>query len=500
MLPDVRELRDATLALRVEEYPSRSVPPGAVSVASAEVAVQGDGRCVEVDTVLVLRMHESSPMSLAALAERVATALARQGHDPWPDDPGAARDLSWRVLALAAQTAGTADRRWENLQDLLATLSDARIESWAVLPMAETDARHHELGDFVYGVVDAQKLRALCQRVGSDFYERYRDRVVNNRAVRRCPRPIKCLDPDGFENRNQAPSAMDRFYRLTESYYGMLTHLDRASFLADLRSQQVPFAAAGLGFIDGPLLNSLVHWITIISRDQRGRGWVRPDLWKPTVRIPSPNALRKLMQEIERSLRLEDWGQRALDDAIATYSDYLVRARRAEDEGRLDEALLYTVFGLDYLLGGASGRELAKLLAARVSVLTHATIDMDIHRVRSFVKDCYAIRSAYAHRGQQSSMNALNGLSLRERCELLARVARAVLGSAYIVRRRSWCTGSDAHGTWLKRMDVLSAQLDAGYELRTDELTDIGAAGIHLVHAENTPWISVDAEVLPKET
>lgn len=446
------------------------------------------------DRVEIVLRQTAGPISAARLAERVADALhvAHHPHVATTDPLRAA--IAAAVLAITVLKRRPGKSTLEAVNDAIRLMQPTRVHVWAIMANLSTgDAKHH-FGDFVYGRVDLERLRACCERAGSDYFELYGQRWSKRRGVQRSYREVLALNHNGMAagyqfNRRDA----DNLSRIVGEYYGAIAHEERRHFMIDLDRQQAVYGAAGLGAIPSDTLRrSLTHWVVVFTRRARRQGWVIPEQQFLTVVSTEPMALSNGLIEVRSQLRVEDWGRRPLDSIVQRFCEYRSAAEAFERDGMLEEALLHSIFGLDLLLGGEAQEALTVVLSERVAILVHVALGCSIPGMIKFIRDSYNMRSGYAHRGQRGEFDVpYEGLRLSERLKELGRTYRAIFGAACFARLQPWTQDGDARSSWVRRVDILRAKHKAGMALATSDLQDLGLDRVRLME-DGLPAVLVD--------
>jgi hypothetical protein len=446
-------------------------------------------------TALVLRQSSNAPVTIPRLLDRIAEGLHRAGHSQVSPNTGQRLLIAGKILGMASALSGSKLASIEVVNDIIASISSTRVSQWAVLINPGTSLEQYRFGDFVYGVVELNKLKYRSERAGSDFAQRYGESLRFRRSILREGRELKLIDLNGIQAVAR-PDVLSRkfMYRICDDYYADVAGIERQLFMADLDRQQAIFGAAGLGTIPSETLRkmeAMTQWITIFERQERGHGWVVPNQTTMLASSTEPKALAEGYLAIKNALKLDDWNERFLDPLIQAFSQYLTAAQEHERNDRIEEGLLHVVFALDLLLGGSSGETLTAVLAERTAIVSHLAVGTPIEEVIAFVKGCYDMRSGYVHRGEKGRLVGLN-----ERFERLFRIARAVLGAACFARLQPWCQHKDARDAWVKRIDILRAKYTAGLPLEQTEREELGLEQITLRTGQ---LVSVFIELKAKE-
>ncbi|WP_337173502.1 hypothetical protein [Paludisphaera sp.] len=487
MIPDHPNLRDSLAALSLEEV--KELPPSGEHLVICDKSQrrEADGTFFADLTEVVLKQSEGVPVRLNGLVEKVAESLHRAGHaHVEPKTPGR-RAFGSIILAFAALRRESRDGTLDSLNQILEKIGETRVTQWAVLKTPWTEPEKYNFGDFEFGVMDSDLLRHRSERAGSDFAQRYGDEFRGRLALRRDDRTIRFANFRAIKRFPVLTSPSSLAYRLLDDYFGLLSDAERRRFLTDLDQQQAIYGAAGLGTIPSDFLrkaDAFMDWIAVFTTQQRGVGWVVPTGGIPTMHVTSPGELAKGRAEIEAGLRISEWGTKGLDGTIQLFAEYLYTARNFEDDGRIEEALLHSVFALDLLLGGESGESLTAALAGRAAMVSHMALGKDFDEVDRFVRQSYDMRSGYVHRGERGNLSESSRDSLVDRYSRLKAICRAVLGAACFARVQPWSDHPDAKRIWLGRIDILIKKRDIGQSLDADEVGTLGLDKCDLDHGK----------------
>jgi hypothetical protein len=496
VIPDIPQIRDTLAALSVGDVPRAAESERELTICKKRPRILPDGRVEEDPTDIVLKQSQDAPMSLSRIIDRVAEELHKQGHVHTAPRTDSRVSVTAKIVGLSVAIKHLFDNPLQALNLLLDHISEARVIQWAVLVSPSTGADQYRFGDFTYGELDMALFRSRCDRAGSDFYHLYRDRLQGRRSICRDSREIKVLEANDITIPANLDTAAEKLiYRLTNDYYGEVAEGERRVFMIDLDRQQAIFGAGGLGTIPAePLMqmSAFTQWITVITRQQKLRGWVVPNQTVFRVSTTEPRALAEGYNNITKQLKLHDWQRRPLDPWIQNYCHYITAAQDYHRNGRIEEALLHLVFGLDLLLGGEAGDALTTVLAERVAFLSHCSLVRSLKEVSDFMRDCYDLRSGYVHRGGKGTLGETKGsLALEARLDLLSQVARAVLGAACFARLQAWSQLEEARYAWIKRIDVLRAKRDAGLGVDEADLAGLGVAQVRL-HEGELPAVTIE--------
>jgi hypothetical protein len=494
MLPEIPSIRESLAALSVEEAGHSSQDMDRIVICDKLDRVYSDGSLQADRSIIVLKQAASATIRLGALVKKIADELGHSGHAHV-----AAKNLQRESLAsklLAAATIIGRSLREDTLSSMnqvLKSIVEARITQWAVLVSPAVDLSRYRFGDFEFGVIDSDLLRQRSERAGSDFAALSGDKLRKQYSLCRDSRSIGVANIKPLLRSIGSMPSAKLLYRVLDDYFGVLAQAEQRQFLLDLDRQQAIYGAVGLGTISSDALKKFGHymfWITIFNVKKRNEGWVVPYENYPIISTTNPKALADGYHEIRSSLNLGDWGSRGLDDLLQTYVEYLYAARSYEEDGRVEEALLHSVFALDLLLGGSAMEPLTSHLAERVAMLSHLVLNEDFESIARFVRDTYDMRSAYVHRGKFGRLSEETKETLVNHLRRLKAICLVVLGTACFVRSQPWCDTDDARKVWLGRIDILRTKRGIGQGLDPTDVRELGLDRIELGDGK-TSFVSI---------
>jgi hypothetical protein len=368
------------------------------------------------------------------------------------------------------------------LQTIVDSISSSNLNQFAVLKMPPGDDGICTFGDFSFGRLNLNRLDHVCEQAGSDYFRRYHANLTNCTATMRIVKNVRLIDLKGSRLmlREYKQEQRDLSYRLLDDYHSDIANEYWEKFRFDMIRQQALMTAAGVGGISPNVfwqLQRLAMFVAIFTRELPDRGWVSPQTTCVHLNQTKPSVIEQGREEVSALLRISDWDTSVLDDSIQLFSDYVAASSEHEAEGRIEEALLHSVFALDLLLGGKADEALTVVLAERAGFLCYLPLEMKLDESIKFIRDTYDMRSGYAHRGQRGKLSSRkSGLGLHDRYELLRKSCRAILIAACWARRQPWCQGRDS---WLARIDLLRARHRAG-DSTSCEISQLGLDRIHV--------------------
>jgi hypothetical protein len=486
MLADIPEIRSSLEELVLVASSDEKLANDAVLVAPKTRRQFPGGKVDQVPTLLTLQQRHAATISTRRLVQTLADALAKAGHSHCQKASPVRLDIASRLLALALLTRPSRDRMLEEVNSLFTAIAPVNLCMWSVLIAPATNRELDHFGDFCYGVINIDDLQRLCDYVGSDYADLYAANLRGRRSVLRSGISVNMVNLGGIARDHEYPREVTaHHYRLTDEYHSVVAEQERLRFLADLDRQQAPDGTAGLGTMSSDALlrmEAATQWIAVFYRDTPVSGWVVPHQTFYHITTTEPRAYEAGRLSIRTNLGLEDWGKRPLDETVQRFCEYFTGAQALAASGRLEEALLHFVFGLDLLLGGEAKEALTELLSERTALLTHRCLGQSMSDLQGFVKDCYDMRSGYAHRGKRGTLDTgQGGITLEGRVDLLEFIGRVVFGASCVARRESWAQTKDARAVWMKRIYLLRAKLAASMALDAADYASLGLDRVQII-------------------
>jgi len=452
------------------------------------------------DCRIGIAMRSKGKASLKAVIARLRSTIKSLGHIgfDWASNESTLATAG-KVLGLAVLGAKKRNEVPRCLNFVLESMSECSLLQVAAINLKPPDGSIYDFGEFSYGLLDTDYLREITLHAGStNYFSNAKVKLKGKAAISREVSRAKSIDANDeyFRGRIERGEPVQRslVYRVLDSYFHCLSNLLWHNFLRELDKQQARMAAAGIGFIPSNAfrtIESQVHRVSVFYRKKQGHGWVAPVDQVFGVSIPTARVLKEAYSTFEEGLRYTDWGKFPLDRALQTFSEYLCTVREYEDLNRPEEAFLHCVFALDLLIGGKANEPLSIVFKERLACLSSQIVKDEYRELQKFINECYEFRSSYAHRGERVGVGGDEGQyeSLRKRFARLMQIARILFACACWCRRQEWCDGRE---TWLFRIDVLRAKLNAGVNAST-ELTQLGLDRIYQ-HGTHEDLFLVDWE------
>ena len=153
---------------------------------------------------------------------------------------------------------------------------------------------------------------------------------------------------------------------------------------------------------------------------------------------------------------------------LRIYSEFLCSAR--DYGGGL--TFLHYIFALDSFLGGNANQNLSQVLAERICVLCHSSVEaeykLSYSELRKLILGMYDWRSKYVHRGQRSVIEPRH-------FDILELCTQVVMCAALKVRGKKWANDK-ALPRWLSRVDQIATKLSNDEAISDVDYLSVGVS------------------------
>ena len=499
MLPNTQQFRDALSALRVQTMADEEVNNRSLILCERSRIVTSNGSVNDEAEDVVLVQENDAPISLTELLEIVGDELFALQHPYTSPRSDLRASISSKILGLSVVTSTKTDSPVECLKRWLSLMSNAQVAQWVVFDSPCRDfTGGTEFGDFTYAPIKMPMLESRCRRAGSNFFEEHGSTFQGKLSLCRDNRRIKVIEIGSELPKTIGGRASDKIlYRIVDDYYSEVARAEQSQFVADLESQQSVYGAAGMVTFRPHILTQtegFTDWITIFTRDEKAHGWVTGGRTILQIPLPYPQQLDTAWKDVKQNLGLDDWQKRPLDQSIHVFCHYFNAAIDHYSNGRRQEAILHLVFSLEMLLRGSSYDTSTRDVMQRLACIVASITKRDFYEIVKFVERCYTMRNSYVHRGGKgTAIDDRIDAELKDNFNQLSEWASIVFGVALFSRKQAWCQGSDAHGTWLNRIEGVRGKCVSGLAPDTDE---IGCLGLNRVNF-NGGFVSFKTELGP---
>jgi hypothetical protein len=359
------------------------------------------------------------------------------------------------------------------LNNLIRSSARADLLQFFILPASAPRDFEVTVGSFRLGNLDVSKLNYWSQRAKSDFHVRYQylfefPRMTIQRSLRQISViPFNLSGELGLRGDINAPA----YQSLIVAYFDYIARHHWRAFWHAFVEEQSPLVAFGAPFIpDTPLrtLPSTTMVSVFVRIAGKPTGWVCPTniSFVALDFVSTDKRLVAAREELKTVYKFKSFSECESHQALRQFMLFLARAQRHASEGRISESFLHFIIALDLMFGGTE--EIGRTVAKRVAAITYRALKADYEQIRKRVSDLYRLRSKYVHEG--SEVNDENRNDVQRVC---AEALRCFLRfQIYPESRRSGAVGS-----WLKRIDLIAAKIEAG-EYPSD--SELEANGVKL--------------------
>jgi hypothetical protein len=356
----------------------------------------------------------------------------------------------------------------ERLNGILSSVCDTDVNLYFILMAGVPEYHEYDMPPFRLGRLRREKLKYSCEKAGSDFYDRYREMLVEAWAVEREPMKARVFDiprvrrsifvnPNFGQTRQLWESRA--WEALVDGYFSFQNQALFNLFWSEVVSVQDPLLALGAPFVDLRRLRSIIqyHQVAVflnLGPDRKGfvapavPGWLEIDLTNAHERIP------KLRRELKQEYGFDHFDNSALHGTIKLFAMFVARGRRHQIDGNPDEALLHFVIALELIFG--ERQAIQKSVSERVAVITFRSAGRSFERQRAWIDQIYDLRSRYVHAGQRiADEKPLDDLYIL--CQQVFRCLLRLQAAHPPLERRK-----ETMDRWLALLDYLAKGMMAG--------------------------------------
>lgn len=456
-LPAAQEFEGLLSSLTLRE-PADHAGWDSIELVAPRVQVEGNRQWLTEPTIAWAR--RTGNLTLTALVERLTKELGQRGH---PSSEG----LAGIILAIGVHLpqSGSAVQAFNGLLDLIVPVDCTR---YLIAPFPSPPSSvPFKVGRFRVGLLDLERLRYWCTKVGCDYFRRYPGAFANCLAIEGDHVPVLALDMRQLKSNAEA-RGLSVPPQLLDNYFNLLTDSMRASFEQEFVATQEVFVAAGAPYIDVSDVRTILdsHFIAIYDCKKGATKWgyfcplgiaARLDWGRVDEQIP------RTIEMLKTRFGFEDFGNAEIFTSIRTFSRFVTRAYVHEAHGRRDEAFLHRVVALDLLFG--TDGENTRTVCSRTAAVFAVSGSQPFADTLKLVKALYDARSRYVHAGKSVSSQDMDDLKP---------VLKVVFETLMRLQGRPKSQEDGFVARWCKDLDYVASALEAGRELPAADLAELG--------------------------
>jgi hypothetical protein len=373
------------------------------------------------------------------------------------------------VIALYSANPGRHRGPTAVLNAMLAGIVDGDLSQFFIFPHPPYPGfRAFKIGRFCIGELDAKKLGYRSARAGSDYFDRYKERVVRAFAIERDVTPARVINLDqlisAYDVGQIGGTAPRLWNRCVEAYFQVVAAAYFEDFWEALMEDQHLVIACGSSYLDERHVRTMrfAEAVSVFLNIDRSWGHVAPgNLSGMTVDFVSlderiPRAIAKLRDEFGIAQGVD------LPPPLKNYAHFVSKAKRYVNEGLRDEAFVHYVIALELLFGERSRTN--ESVSRRAATLVFRPFSLSITEAEKELNKLYDARSQYVHAGKEIDPKLLG--EVKDVCE---QVLWALLRCLH---ERG--AGEELVGRWTKDLDYLYSALVAGKEVPEEHIRSCG--------------------------
>jgi len=373
------------------------------------------------------------------------------------------------LLTLFAIHPDRKDHPTAILNRMLSKIANGDLSQFFIFPHPPHPGfEAFRIGHFLVGALDSQKLAYRSSRAGSDYFDRYGERLRGLFTIERDIAQVRALDLDSlsaeFESARGSEAMIQLWNRAVESYFYALAAAYFEEFWELLMEQQNVTIALGSSYIDKGVIRAirLANPVSVFMKINGTWGHVAAGRYGgqiidfASIDTSIPQAVQLLRDEYH----IDVGG--SMQPTLRSYTHFLSKAKRYLDQRLLDESFLHHVIALELLFGERMAT--AESVSRRVATLVFRPLGLSIGEAKRRIEKLYDARSRYVHEGVTVEPKFLDEIKA---------ICHEVL-NALMRRLRDVGKYEDGSGSWLKDIDYVFSALNAGKSVQDQEFVSCG--------------------------
>lgn len=467
-LPNIAELSEVMAGLTLRPIVPTREPEVNVRLVPSSQGYDEKGK-FERMLELGLAYSPDTKLSFDRFLDRVSKELEAKGHQ-------AAQAFSLLVVAISLLRPGDRSDRISNLNKTVDSVRNADLILYYVSNAKLPAFYAYDIPPFRLGPLRSDKMKWNSDKAGSDFFDRYREKILGKWAIERQPMAAPVLDiPELrrviFGGVIVLPDwRLAAWDSLVTAYFSQHNRAQFVSMWDELIDAQDTLVCMGAPYLDPRSFSAAVGGMQIAIFQRVGSsngGYVAPaspgmiglDLANAHERVP------KAIAEMRDVYGFTAFDDSPLHGTLRLYTSFVARARRHEIEQRTSDALLHCVIALELVFG--ESQNIQKSVSERVAAITSRGRMESYSSERKRIEALYEARSSYVHAGVHVADDRL------------VADAFAVCGEAFRALLRLQSSLSEPHqrgekalAGWLVELDYLAKGMIAGKPPTAGQLTE----------------------------
>lgn len=351
----------------------------------------------------------------------------------------------------------------KSMNELLSWNAKADLNQFVIFSFKNKTNFNLKFGEFRFGTLDHKRLKLYCNKFKTDYFDLYGHELIGNFSIERNYFKVPILDLANILNKTgrSLPKLNEGFF----SYYEELSKFYFDSFEHEFREQQNLMTFLNEDYLDindwkfmfAPWQLSI--FLNIASTKN---GWIVPK-GKGGITInlaSSDKRYIELKDSLKNEFKFENFNDTDIDHTLDLYLKFCAKAKRYKKKSIINESFLHYVIALDLLFGEKDSS--TNSVATRTAVCIHNAFGQSYLDTNRKVKNIYSERSKYVHAGKNVSIESF---------EYLEKICLEIF---YVILRNYEKSKSWKSATWLKKIDILIAKINAELLPEKKEYNDLG--------------------------
>lgn len=345
----------------------------------------------------------------------------------------------------------------EKVNTFLNWKSTADVNQFVYYSIPNINQYNIQFGEFTFGSLNCKRLSSLCNKIKTDYYDRYHTNSENLLSIERNYFTIPVLKIFNIVDKFKCKYTVD----VNEAYYAYFEELSKYYFedfeYKFLEQQNLKHFVIDeyIGYDDLKILCPSKISI-FLNLSELIKGWIIPNRGQLNLNLPENISKYPLLkEELKTKYNYTINEGTDLHYTIDKYLSFCSKAKKYFENNQSSEAFLHYVIALDLIFG--EERSSINSVSTRVSICVYRVLEKNYNECYKILTSIYDDRSAYVHRGVSISV---------EKTLLVEKICKEIL---YVFFRLNEYGNDWKSRPWIKRLDLLVAHLNAN-ELPSDAM------------------------------
>ncbi len=271
---------------------------------------------------------------------------------------------------------------------------------------------NYQMPPFKIGVLNEGKLKYKCEKIPSDFYERYKPIMDKKLSIERKGFKTKLLDQSEIFNTLRFTSKDESIYASALwFYFGAVSEVLENDFWKNFDETQHIFVAHGAPYISKEfnVERFFSCFLSIyMNMGANRQGFVFPNTYSPQVNFASAcEQIPRIKKSLREEYKFAEFKQTEIHLSIKRFSKFYCIGTNELDKQNINQAFLSFTICLEIVFGEPD--KVSDSIKKRVAVLLSGRSSETFAQKEDEIGKLYSSRSRYVHQGKDiESQDAVN--------------------------------------------------------------------------------------------